>query len=91
MKIYKYDLESEPLEIPLIQILDIQIQDGKFVMWVMVNPERRWKKTIRAKFFQTGQDIPQGTLRGYEYKKTLQDSSGSIWHVFIKIEEGKES
>ena len=84
MKIYKYVLGDGVLEIPLGQILDVQIQDGKFVLWALVNPNRNRTTKIYAKFFMTGQEVSIEEYREYNYFKTLVDSMGLVWHVFLK-------
>ena len=84
MKIYKYVLGDGVLEIPLGQILDVQIQDGKFVLWALVNPNRNRTTKIYAKFFMTGPEVSIEEYREYNYFKTLVDSMGLVWHVFLK-------
>ena len=84
MKIYKYILGDGALEIPLGEILDVQIQNGQFVMWALVNPNRNRTTKIYAKFFMTGQEVSIEEYREYNYFKTLVDSMGLVWHVFLK-------
>lgn len=84
MKIYKYVLGDGALEIPLGEVLDVQIQNGKFVLWALVNPNRNRTTKIYAKFLMTGQEISIEEYREYSYFKTLIDSMGLVWHVFLK-------
>ena len=84
MKIYKYELGNDAVEIPLGEILDVQIQDGKFVLWALVNPNRNRMTKVYAKFLMTGQEITIEENREYRYFKTLVDSMGLVWHVFLK-------
>ena len=84
MKIYKYEIGEEPIGVPLGEILDIQIQNGKFVMWALVNPHRNRETKIYTKFLLTGQEIDIEEYRAYSYFKTLQDDMGTVWHIFVK-------
>ena len=87
MKIWKYKLaEGEVLELPLVELLDVQIQHGEFVMWAVVSDNKHRISKVDCKFFMTGQEIDLDTLRHYDHKATLQDDMGMVWHVFIRID-----
>lgn len=85
MKIYKYELGEEPVKLPLMEILDVQVQRGKFVMWAVVNEEKQRLSKVKSKFYMTGQEINAEVLKECDFKKTLQDEMGMVWHVFIKV------
>lgn len=84
--IYKYELEPgrNKMDIPLMQLLDIQEQNGRFVFWGLVNPEGI-NKYVSIKMFWTGEEIPNKVINEYDYFKTIQDHNGLVWHVFTRI------
>lgn len=86
VKIYKYELQEGANEItaPIIQVLDIQLQGELPVMWAYVIVDSRLMRTINIQMLWTGMTVTEELLREYEYFKTLQDSSGLVWHVFLK-------
>lgn len=84
MKIYKYNLMEGAVEAPIMEILDIQLQDGIPVMWALVNEDSSYNKKIEIRLFWTGQEISTEDLKEFEYFRTLQDAMGLVWHVFIK-------
>lgn len=84
MKIFKYSLMEGVVEAPIMEILDIQLQDGIPVMWALVNENSSYNKKIEIKLFWTGQEISTDDLKEFEYFRTLQDAMGLVWHVFIK-------
>ena len=83
MKIFKYEVNPGTIKAPILQILDVQIQDGKLVMWALVD-EDALQKTVEFAVYWTGQEIKQEVLKEFEYFRTLQDDMGLVWHVFIK-------
>ena len=83
MKIYKYNLTDGIVEAPIMEILDIQLQQGVPVMWALVN-EGAHNKRIEVKLFWTGQEVSPNDLKEFEYFRTLQDVMGLVWHIFIK-------
>ena len=83
MKIFKYKVNPGTIKAPILQILDVQIQDGKLVMWALVD-EDALQKTVEFAVYWTGQEIKQEVLKEFEYFRTLQDDMGLVWHVFIK-------
>ncbi len=91
-KIYKYNLPVNGNVITIndgiIEILDLQLQDGVPVMWAMVNPEAKVVEPIEIIAIGTGWTIPIGVD---EYLGTVQDEYGFVWHYFtVKLEELKQ-
>lgn len=82
MKIYKYDLMEGYVDAPIVQILDIQLQNGIPVMWGLVSEDAR-KRHIEVEFHWTGREIDTETLREFKYFRTLQDGD-MVYHVFVK-------
>ena len=82
MKIYKYKLTDGDVDAPIVQILDIQMQEGIPVMWGLVSEGAR-KRHIEVRYFYTGEEMDPETLREFDYFRTLQDGD-IVYHVFIK-------
>lgn len=82
MKIYKYNLTDGDVDAPIVQILDIQMQDGTPVMWCLVSEGAR-QRHIEVRYFYTGEEMDPETLREFDYFRTLQDGD-IVYHVFIK-------
>ena len=87
MKVLKFEMETPPemyvphmfwIETPLIEPMDVQVQDGKVVMWVCV-----MSKTIIRKrpilCVGTGWEMNRFGMR---YAGTVQ-FNGSVWHYFV--------
>ena len=85
LKIWKYDLERPEFEGPIMEILDVQFQNGLPVMWAIVNPAGRLKK-VETRLIWTGQSFDSEMMKEFNYIKTLQDDLGMVWHVFLKVE-----
>lgn len=86
MKIEQFKLEEgKQLKIPMLEFLDIQIVNGEFVMWAVVNDSRHRMNSVDCKFFMTGQEVDMETLRNYDHKATLRDDMGMVWHVFLRV------
>lgn len=84
--IYKYKVDTKkPVEAPVISVLDVQIVDGEFVCWMMVNPASHRKKEVYFKAFATGQSIDFEDLKDYAYLRTLVDDTGKAWHIHYKV------
>lgn len=84
MTIYKYNVPGV-YNIPLKQVLDVQIQRGKIVVWCIVDEELP-KDCIYFDICGTGWNVDRdlGTYIG-----TVQDD---VWHVFYeKIKDGKKN
>lgn len=86
MRIYKYELNIDS-PMPAFQsfenseLLDVAVQDGKVVAWVICDPDSRSNgKKFEFKFLGTGQDF---SMQGIAYLKTLLLLGGSfVLHVF---------
>lgn len=87
MTIYKYNVPGV-YNIPLKQVLDVQIQRGKIVVWCIVDeelPEERIYFDICGTGWNVDRDL--GTYIG-----TVQDDDCYVWHVFYeKIKDGKKN
>lgn len=83
MKIYKYEVNAGIVKAPILQVLDVQMQDGRPVMWALID-ENALQRTVEFAIYWTGQEINREVLKEFEYFKTLQDDMGLVWHVFIK-------
>ena len=83
MRIYKYEVNAGTIKAPILQVLDVQMQDGRPVMWALID-ENALQRTVEFVIYWTGQDINREVLKEFEYFKTLQDDMGLVWHVFIK-------
>ena len=87
MTIYKYNVPGV-YNIPLKQVLDVQIQRGKIVVWCIVDeelPEDRICFDICGTGWNVDRDL--GTYIG-----TVQDDDCYVWHVFYeKIKDGKKN
>ena len=83
-RIFKYDfgpigrgIKTITANNPVYQILDIQEQDGNLVMWVTVG-DKTAPHDISMEAVWTGESTPNKT-----YFKTIQDSDGLVYHIFI--------
>ena len=79
--IWKFELPPDGLiSMPLgAQVLDVQIQDDRPVMWALVDPDARCS-VIRLALYGTGQTVPN---RPGNYLGTFQQHGGAlVWHVF---------
>ena len=87
MTIYKYNVPGV-YNIPLKQVLDVQIQRGKIVVWCIIDEELP-KDCIYFDICGTGWNVDRdlGTYIG-----TVQDDNCYVWHVFYeKIKDGKKN
>jgi len=82
MTIYKYELMGFmcSVEMPVnSQILDAQRQDGKYMVWALVDTTM----PLESRGFiihGTGHTIRD--IENLEYLKTIQDSN-MVWHLFV--------
>ena len=83
-RIFKYDfgpigrgIKTITANNPVYQILDIQEQDGNLVMWANVGDSVA-PHNIYIEVVWTGEATPNKT-----YFKTIQDSDGLVYHIFI--------
>lgn len=63
------------------EILDVQIQDGKPVLWELHDGESNYKETREFEIFGTGHEIPD-IEESRKYISTFQLPSGLVFHVF---------
>ena len=83
-KIYKYELPLCPgvvttIRNKIFQFLDVQMQNGKPMLWVMVDPEATIEEPTYIMAFGTGWELPNDADR---YIGSLQDGEGYVWHYF---------
>ena len=91
-KIYKYELPVDGKIITIkqciIKILSIQEQNGKPMMWAIVDPDNEVVEPLEITAIGTGWVLPTGLD---EYLGTAQDEYGFVWHYFsLKLRELKE-
>ena len=86
-KIFKYDLSFENrtfIRMPEdSEIMDIQIQEGKPVMWAMVDTESK-EIVVRINMLFTGQGMQLEATHN-EYLGTIQHE-GLVYHYFMNYE-----
>lgn len=87
--IYKYELtlkDRQCIEMPEDwSFLTIQTQNNEPVLWAMVNPDiRRKKTTVFIEMFGTGNPIPEKDTRNLVYLATIQMGI-LVWHFFERI------
>jgi hypothetical protein len=97
--IYKYELEQGgETEISdfFDEILDVQIQRGKMIVWASVAPvrknakgeitERRESEKTTLIFTALGTGWMYKKYVG-EYFRTVQAPDGLVWHIFVREKE----
>ena len=90
--IYKYELPVDggiiTIKQCIIKILSIQEQNGKPMMWAIVDPDNEAVEPLEIAAIGTGWALPTGLD---EYLGTAQDEDGFVWHYFaLKLKELKE-
>lgn len=61
-------------------VLDVQFQDGKLVLWAVVDTDGDRPQTMTVRIFGTGAPFDGD---GHTYLSTVQDDRTSlVWHVF---------
>jgi hypothetical protein len=87
MRIYKYGLKLQAenyIKMPAIsEIMDIQLQDGKPVMWVLVDPVSD-DITVKIESYFTGEKVDTNDFKN-EYIATIQHD-GLVYHFFMSYE-----
>lgn len=91
-KIYKYELPVDggiiTIKQCIIKILSIQEQNGKPMMWAIVDPDNEVVEPLEITAIGTGWVLPTGLD---EYLGTAQDGYGFVWHYFsLKLRELEE-
>ena len=84
MKIYKYEIEvtdQQTLQLPQqAEILSIQLQDGKIVLWALVDDKCELIKDNRfIECYGTGHEIDDASE--LLFLDTIQ-YRGGVWHFF---------
>ena len=85
--IWKYTLENERAQLVKMpwksEIIDIQMQNGKPTMWVMVDPKSE-ETEVKISRYETGEEIHEDALE-VEYLATVQDGE-LVCHFFMMWE-----
>lgn len=84
--IYKYNLaiNGQAIEITnqIIEILNIQIQDGWPTLWAIVDTEKEVEEPVQIYCYGTGWPLPDECGK---YIGTAIDYSGCVWHYFTNF------
>jgi hypothetical protein len=92
MKILKIELKvtaSQFLKMPeKSEIMDIQMQNGKPVMWFLTEPDSK-EIEVRINIYGTGWEIQDNGTKD-EYLATVQDGD-FVWHFFMTYEDEKKN
>ncbi|MDD3944639.1 MAG: hypothetical protein PHS38_07995 [Bacteroidales bacterium] len=87
MKIWKIELTKERTQLVKMpeksEIMDIQMQNGKPVMWFLTNPESK-EIEVKINMYGTGWEMHENASKD-EYLSTVQDG-GLVWHFFMNYE-----
>ena len=88
MNIWKIELQranTQLIKMPKdSEIMDIQMQNGKFVMWFLANPLNK-EIEVKIDMYGTGWEINENTSKN-EYLSTVQEGD-YVWHFFMNYEE----
>lgn len=88
MNIWKVELTKERTQLVKMpeksEIMDIQMQNGKPVMWFLTNPESK-EIEVKINMYGTGWNIHNSTIIKDEYLATVQDGD-LVWHFFMNHE-----
>ena len=87
MTIWKFELKKERTQLVKMpeksEIMDIQMQNGKPVMWALVHPHTP-EIEVKINMYGTGWITHQSTIKD-EYLATCQDGD-FVWHFFMNYE-----
>lgn len=87
MKIWKFELKKERTQLVNMpeksEIIDIQMQNDKIVMWALVSPETP-EIEVKINMYGTGWETHENTSKD-EYLATVQDGD-FVWHFFMNYE-----
>lgn len=87
MKIWKFELTKERTQLVKMpeksEIMDIQIQNKKLVMWALVDPESK-NIEVKINMYGTGWETNDNKTKD-EYLSTVQDGE-FVWHFFMNYE-----
>lgn len=88
MTIWKFELKKERTQLVKMpeksEIMDIQIQNGKLVMWALVDTASR-ENEVKINMYGTGWNIHNSATIKDEYLATIQDGE-FVWHFFMNYE-----
>lgn len=88
MEIWKIELTKERTQLVKMpeksEIMDIQMQNGKPVMWFLTNPESK-EIEVKINMYGTGWNIHNSIIIKDEYLATVQDGD-LVWHFFMNHE-----
>ena len=86
-KIYKYELNLGLNKIEVSkyhEVLTAQIQGGKLVVWIKVDPDLPQDCTITFDVVGTGHKLADDNFT-FKYLSTVQEASGIlVWHIFYR-------
>jgi 3-polyprenyl-4-hydroxybenzoate decarboxylase len=89
MKIWKIELKKDRTQLVKMpeksEIMDIQMQNGKPVMWFLTNPESK-EIEVKINMYGTGWETHESASKD-EYLSTVQDGD-FVWHFFMNYEVG---
>ena len=83
-KIYKYQLQVGKNTILLPEgsdILSVHEQNGKIMLWALIDTEAESMEGVKVNVFGTGEEIDDDDL--LIFIGTAHMSSGLVWHVFL--------
>lgn len=89
MTIYKYNVPGI-YDIPLVKVLTAQIQNGRPVVWCIVDKYNKPMNKYIFDYCGTGWEIDKSLG---EYINTIQEEdTGYVWHIFYeKLKEVKDN
>lgn len=83
MIIYKYQLEAETVIPATAKILSVGTQDGKPVLWALLDDNDTSGMYRKVLGFPTGVTIDETLLESYEYVGTASGIDNHyVWHFF---------
>jgi 3-polyprenyl-4-hydroxybenzoate decarboxylase len=89
MKIWKIELKKDRTQLVKMpeksEIMDIQMQNGKPVLWFLTNPESK-EIEVKINMYGTGWETHESASKD-EYLSTVQDGD-FVWHFFMNYEVG---
>lgn len=89
VKIYKYPVPGH-CEGNIRQVLNVELQYGKPVVWVMLDDSIKEKRALDFYSVGTGWELTGGDeeiIKQSAYIGTVKDDEGFIWHCFCVVVE----
>ena len=94
IKIYKYSVPGH-CEGPIRQVLQVKMQYGKPVVWVMLDDSIKDVRALDFYTVGTGWELTGGdeeVVKQSAYVGTVKDEEGYIWHCFaVAVEPEKKN